>query len=822
MKTELKTKLAEIKAIQNIISDKESLVAEQYNQAWIRHMKGKKIEASVLRVCNCDAFWVGKQHNILVEYKYDIDMENPVERAKVLAQVIAYYRAISEKGKTKNASVVFVADVNECFALHVNYINKFVNLPGVKWVAPNKMGDDPILVGAIVEDKEIHEKSIVFNTTDPDFSEEKIFGTIDEIAEGLTRIVPITEATVKMGFEHFSTRIVDKSKYAGKANDLVGMYFEFIKKEADCFVRGNKLYFSQYSPIQVNADKANQFRSRFGAFSENDKRELERMYDTLVSDAERRMNGQFFTPKVWVDEAHRRMAKILGENWEATVPTWDNCCGTKSLTRDYEHGELYLSTLEQAELNASEKLSAESRETFVFDFLNTDTEKLPESLKKTMKTCGEQNKPFAFLINPPYGQAGNRKGVDTKNTISFTSAFEDMKKHGMGKAGLELTVQFLWKILELVKKYDMQNVVLGIFCKSTWYTGDSFEEFRKEWNKYAEFKDGFAFRSEEFEGVKPGWAINFSVWSISADKKNGSHIQVFPCDILENDQDGMELSNVGKHEYYNLDGKELASSWVRGELPKTKKTFATTDGIHLLGDGNFSGAWCEDSLCYFYNHSNSIKENSQGVGLFSVPVKDGHGFNLLPENIDRAVSLFAARRLVQPTPFNERDSYAAPNVKDKKYAEWNSDSYVLALVDNQSYQTSICGDCNGKHYDFVNQFHPFTKSETYDLCGIEKKTNFQDESRWCKANGKFDNPSREAVEVMEAYRTCIRNSAPARREFHKQHPELQLNRWDAGYRQLKVLFADACPDDFKVLKEKVKNLKSKMLPLVYELGFLRA
>ena len=822
MKNELKQKLAEIKVKENLLSDKESLVAEQYNQAWLRHMKDKKIPANVIRVCNCDAFWVGKQHNILVEYKYDIDMENPVERAKVLAQAIAYYRAISEKGKTKNASVVFVADVNECFALHVNYINKFVNLPGVKWVAPNKMGDDPVLVGAIVADGEIHEKSIVFNTTDPDFSEERIFGTIDGIAEGLARIVPITEATVKMGFEHFSTRIVDKSKYAGKANDLVGMYFEFIKKEADCFVRGNKLYFSQYSPIQVNADKANQFRSRFGAFSENDKRELERMYDTLVSDAERRMNGQFFTPKVWVDEAHRRMAKILGENWESTVPTWDNCCGTKSLTRDYEHGELYLSTLEQAELNASEKLSAEARETFVFDFLNTDMEKLPDSLKKAMKTCGEQNKPFAFLINPPYGQATNRKGIETKDGISFTAALEDMKKHDMGKAGRELTVQFLWRIIELVKKYKMKNVTLGLFSNPAWMTGDSFETFRKEWNKYAEFKDGFAFRSEEFEGVKPGWAINFSVWSISADKKN-NHNHVFPCDILENDQDGMELSNVGKHEYCNLDGKELASSWVRGELPKTKKTFATVDGIKIIdgSDSRCRGMWCEGSLGYLYCNGNSVKSNSQETGLFSMAFKAANGFNLLPENIDRAVSLFAARRLVEDNVWNHQDVYAVPNTNHQKYAEWNSDAYVLSMFESKSYQTSICGDCNGKHYDFVNQFHPFTKSETYDLCGIEKKTNFQDESRWCKANGKFVNLSHEAAEVMEAYRTCIRNSAPARREFHKQHPELQLNRWDAGYRQLKVLFAEACPDDFKVLKEKVKNLKSKMLPLVYELGFLR-
>lgn len=297
----------------------------------------------------------------------------------------------------------------------------------------------------------------------------------------------------------------------------------------------------------------------------------------------------------------------------------------------------------------------------------------------------------------------------------------------------------------------------------------------------------------------------------------------FKCDILEATEDGMGVIKVGEHTYYNLDGKELASSWVRGELRKTKKTFATTDGIKIIdsSDSSCRGTWCEGSIGYMLSNSNIVEKNAQMVALFSVPFSGAHGFNLLPENIDRAVSLFSARRLVQPNPFNERDSYAAPNVNHQKYAEWNSDAYVLAVVENQSYQTSIKGTCNGKSYDFVNQFHPFTKSETYDMCGLKKQTNFKDCSRWCNANGKFDNLSAEAAAVMEAYRTCITNSASARNAFDQQHPELQVKRWDSGYRQLKTLFAEACPGDFQNLKDKVAALKAKMLPMVYTLGFLK-
>ena len=530
MKDELKEELAKIKASEKTTTDKESLVGDAYTNAWLRYMKGKKIKADNTRIHKCDAFWIGK-NNILVEYKYDIDMENPVERAKVLAQVIAYYREIindkrknkGEKGKkVNNPSVLFVADVNECFAMHVNYINKFVNIPGIKWIAPSKMGNDSILINAIANDEEIENQfkkgqSIVFNTSDPDFSEEKIFEKINDIAEGVVRIVPITENTIKMGFEYFSEKIVDSNKYTGNANKLVGMYFEFIKKEAGCFVKGNKLYFSgKYNAVQIlSTERANQFRSRFGEFSEDDKRELERMYDTLVSDYDRRRNGQFFTPKIWVDKAHERMARVLGDNWESTVPTWDCCCGTKSLTRDYEFGELYLSTLEQAELNASDKLSTEARETFVFDFLNDSDSKLPKSLKDALKKAKKNGERFAMIINPPYAQATSGNKSAHKDGVSDTEIGRQMSEKELGKAANELTVQFLYRIMEIVKDNGIKDFTLGLFSNPAWLTGDACEKFREEWLKIATFDNGFGFRSEEFEGVKPGWAINFSVWKLS-------------------------------------------------------------------------------------------------------------------------------------------------------------------------------------------------------------------------------------------------------------------------------------------------------------------
>ena len=509
----LKAHLDEIRTMPSL-SDKESLVADAYNNAWLEHCKGKKVPGSIARFENCDAYWLTDRHNILVEYKYDIDMENPEERAMVIAQVVAYYRKIANSGKVKSATVIFIADVNECFALHVNYINKFVNLPGVNWkLAPSAMGTDRVLVDAIMSDADVQAKSVVFNTDDPDFSEKKIFSSLDSLCDGVTRIVPITAGTLKMAFEYFSTKIVAIKDL--KANDVVGMFFEFIKKGSECFVKNGKIFFEKYPAIKVDETKANQFLGRFGEFDENDKAELDRMYDTLVADTERRKNGQFFTPKIWVDEAHRRMENTLGADWEQNVPCWSCCCGTKSCSRDYEYGELWLSTLEQSELNASASLNPEAIGTFVFDFLNDDLKKLPESLKAALKKAGKGGK-FSMLINPPYGQATSGRANEHKEGVADTMVMKQMKDAGMGKAGSELTVQFLYRIVEIVKEYGIKDFTLGLFSKNNFFTGDSFAKFRELWNKHSKFIEGFEFPCEEFEGTQPGWAVHFSVWKISA------------------------------------------------------------------------------------------------------------------------------------------------------------------------------------------------------------------------------------------------------------------------------------------------------------------
>lgn len=300
-------------------------------------------------------------------------------------------------------------------------------------------------------------------------------------------------------------------------------------------------------------------------------------------------------------------------------------------------------------------------------------------------------------------------------------------------------------------------------------------------------------------------------------------VNEYPCDLMVRTDDGLGVVKIGEHTYYNLDGKVKMSDWVRGELPKCSPSVNTTDGIicRTKKSGNARGTICVGSLGYFVNDSNGISSNAQYVILTSLPHSHGSGFNLLPENFDRAVSGFAARKLIENQWYNTRDCYMVPDTEHPMYAEWQKDCYIFSMFHSASNQTSIKGEVDGEAYDFVNNFYPFTKKETYEILGLDWKQNSKEETRFIRSSGKLDNLTAEGQKVLDDFKACLSASAKARPEYAKAHPELQVARWDCGWRQLKGLFAEACPDEFATLKADFKALKDKMLPLVYELGFLK-
>ena len=214
-------------------------------------------------------------------------------------------------------------------------------------------------------------------------------------------------------------------------------------------------------------------------------------------------------------------------------------------------------------------------------------------------------------------------------------------------------------------------------------------------------------------------------------------VNEYPCDLMVRTDDGLGVVAVDQHIYYNLDGKMKLSEWVRGVLPKCFKSVNTTDGIKVVAStvSNNHGTIADGSLGYLNLHGNCIEKNAQYVILASLPCTDGHGLNLLPENFDRAVAGFAARRLVADNVWNHQDCYMAPNTEHPKYAEWQHNCYIFSMFEAKSNQTSIKGEVDGEAYDFVNNFYPFTKKETYAILGLAWKQNSKEETRFIRSSG---------------------------------------------------------------------------------------
>ena len=81
--------------------------------------------------------------------------------------------------------------------------------------------------------------------------------------------------------------------------------------------------------------------------------------------------------------------------------------------------------------------------------------------------------------------------------------------------------------------------------------------------------------------------------------------------------------------------------------------------------------------------------------------------------------------------------------------------------------------------------------------------------------------SEKAHHVLELAEYLIINSIKYRTLFEADHPHHHIHTWDAGYYQLKDLWKEYLPDDFKEFKQVYKELADELRPLVYELGFLR-
>lgn len=813
-----------------VLAKEEREVEDVYNEGISLYFL--KNEGTITHPYKCDGLVdQGLLLRLIIEYKYNEELHNPVSRAKVLIQVIYYIKQFELNGD-RLPNVVMVGDKDEVFVMHTNPLLKYLD-ENVDWnIAPSNAHDkNPALLVKISKDTEISPYVYDINES---FSFKDVADKILEIATNTIRKVRVTEHNISKIFDDFSTRVLrDTSKIS--PNDLVGIFINSIIDRENCYKHPNNpnilvCYNKQY---QINGTYYDTFFKHFEKeYSPKDKNKFTEISDRLIEDAKRRKNGEFFTPTLFTDYAHKMLSEELGEDWKEKYIVWDCCWGTGNLTRDYRFKELYASTLEQAELDCGNRYNQEATK-FVFDFLNDDinflgttTGKLPENLYKAL----EEKRPIVFFINPPYGTASanmGASGIGGKGKGACNSRINsEMVKTGIGSASNNLFTQFLYRIYQIKKDFQLSEVYLGFFCNPVYLCGSNYIKFRKLFLNEFEFKSGILFNAGCFSDVSENWGINFSVWSsgITSDKSFFKHQLV-----EEKDE---ELKIVGEKLLYNLDVVKDGKAWIKEPILAVKeekeKRPPLSTAINLKCGNNSNTSVFKSALGCYLNTGNDIYNSNQKVAIFtSCDNSNANGISIMKENFERIITMFSARRLSKDGYRTHLDQFLAPDENNPKWKEFVSDSIVFSIFESKSQQSALRNiEFENKKWNIRNNFFFMSKKEIMDLAD---KYNYDytyndanvSEERYVYTLLEKTQLSTEAKAVLENARELVRKTFEYRDIYNQQYPEYQIMNWDCGWYQIKGILKEYFAEDLNHFSELFKKLSDKMEPMVYELGFLK-
>lgn len=772
---------------------------------------------------NCDGFLEeGWMLRLLIEYKFDEKLSNAVARAKVLVQVLFYMKRFEDDGLAL-PNVIMVGDRNECFVIHANDIVQYLDTNTDWTTAPSDAADcNPELVAAIAKNETIN--PFIFHI-ERGFDITELVNRIRDLSVNVKRYVRVTEHNIAEIFEYFVQSVLrDPNRI--EPHDLVETFIGVLLSPMDYYQhpsnRNVLVAHGNRYPIYGDA-----FISFFDYYNRNytpeENMKFTEIADRLIEDTIRRRNGEFFTPASYVDYAHRMLEHTFGENWRKEYVVWDASCGTKNLTRDSRFKELYCSTLLPNDLKLSSRYNPEAQ-SFIFDFLNAPLDTLPAGLLKALN----ENRPIISFQNPPYGRAGRSDTGGGTMGISRgaadTEVNRQMRNEGMGACSANLYAQFMYRLMKIKQENHLTNFSLGLFTPTLFFSGSSFSNFREAFLSEFEFVEGVQFRASSFADVTDSWGIAFTVWKsgVTVNKKE------FPFTLIDRNESGY-IEPFGAKIVYNISDSESLGRWVREEqcngAPSRCPNLSSALNPSNVGNRLFR----EGLLGTIINSANNVDQNATGVAIFSgVGYKGGNGCIFIgKENFKRACTFFAVKKLILCDWINSKDEYMAPDSSNPKLEEFMNDCLVYTIFSPAGNQSSLRAiPFEDEQYDVKNEFFFMSRDAILELANTHSNMDCYQDARTDKDRFAYTlltstALSKEASAVLKKAISLVELSFHYRDVFNMEHPNYQINNWDAGWYQLKALLYESNKKELAEFQVLFNNLSEKLRPLVYELGFLK-
>lgn len=789
-------------------------------------------DAEITSPYNCDGLLKSDNIRSIMEFKYDEQLKSRLTQTNILIQVLYYLKKFEQSGE-KKPTTIFVGDKNECFALDTKSVEKYLN-SDINWeIAPcTAHKHNTPLVKAMVDDMDI--LPFVFDI-DENFTMETIVNKIIELGNNGVRKVKISSTNISTIYDYFCSNVI--SSVVLSSNQKANLFIQLLINPNDNYFhpqKKNTLCTQAFGELKVDDKRFKSFFKHFEdrIYSPKEKEAMTALLDRLIEDVTRRSKGEFYTPTLWVDEAHKMISEAFGDSWKDEYIVWDCSCGTGNLTRDYIFRELYCSTLEQSDIDTINQMGYNKNAVkFQFDFLNEPIfdnaliglkTKVPPTLQQALI----DGKKVLFLINPPYATANNMgtKEGDHKAGCSDTKIGLDMKENGWGKASQNLYAQFMYRVSEL--NID-SNVQLSIFCPSLYKTGESYNNFRKEFYKKFRYDRGMIFNASHFSDTANTWGIDFSIW------KSGIENRDSLLSIIKDISPIDGIINMGEKWLYNLDNHKQASKWVREEIKGLKTNNDVpqlTSAINVKVEGQtMRGCVCNNTMGYLQTAGNAIYKNPTDVSLFSWAMSQGHGLPIIKENFNKVCSLFTARKSIVSEWYNQKDEYFAPNENHSDWEQFTKDSIVYSLFNNSSQQSSLRDvDYKGTKWDIKNEWFFMSRSEIMDIaedCGYDAiykdAKGSHDRYVYNTLQSVYSSLSIEAKTVLDMAKELTRKSMDMRQIMAQSDNSLHLDSWDCGYAQLRLVWKEYFIDEFNEFRKAYKTLEQKMIPMVYDIGFLK-
>jgi 16S rRNA G966 N2-methylase RsmD len=393
--------------------------------------------------------------------------------------------------------------------------------------------------------------------------------------------------------------------------------------------------------------------------------------DLLTPQDIRERKGAFFTPRIWVELSQKYLTDYLGENWQDEYYIWDCAAGTGNLlaglTNKYN---IYASTLDQADVNVMHEriehgANLLKNNVFQFDFLNDEFTKLPQSLQDIIND-DEKRKKLVIYINPPYAEATQNYGKNTKKAVEQHKTNEKYAVF-LKQANRELFAQFLAKIY-----FEINGCIIAEFSKLKTLSGQHFVDFRNFF--LTKLEKAFVVPADTFDNVTGQFPIGFKIWNTSKNEK----FKEVTADVY--DKKG---GYFGVKNYYAYDNSHYINDWIK-PFRSLKNNTSNIAKFPFVGND--------------FQTQPMVKI----VNIQVEYIKSAGQFFINSNNLIESTIYIAVRHCINATWLNDRDQFLKPNDGWQTDTEFQNDCLTYTLFHSNNSIQSKFG---------TNNWIPFTEQE---------------------------------------------------------------------------------------------------------------